>query len=157
MKYGWQAKRRPRLLALTDCNDHKFTIATGSQTISVKKDQTETVEGKSNRTVTGNDATTIKTGNLTTSVNTGNMTTTVKTGNQTTSVNTGNIKVDAKLGKITMTAMQSIELKVGGSSIKIDQMGVTIKGAMKVDASSPLTTVKGDGLLTLKGGLTKIN
>lgn len=137
--------------------DHTFTVAKGNQIISIKTDQTETVEGKSTRTVTGNDATTIKTGNLTTDVNTGNMTTTVKTGNQTTTVKTGNITVDAKLGKISMSAMQSIELKVGGSSIKIDQMGVTIKGSLKVDIGSTLTTVKGDGMLTLKGGLTKIN
>ena len=34
------------------------------------------------------------------------------------------------LGSITMEAMQSITLKVGQSSVKIDQMGVTIKGMM---------------------------
>ena len=50
----------------------------------------------------------------------------IKMGNQTN-------KID--LGKIETEAMQSIELKVGQSSIKIDQMGVTIKGMMiKVEA-----------------------
>ena len=42
-------------------------------------------------------------------------------GNQTT-------KID--LGKSETEAMQSIELKVGQSSVKLDQMGVTIKGMM---------------------------
>ncbi len=135
--------------------DHTFKIETGSQTISIKTDQTETVEGKSTRTVTGNDTETIKTGNMTTNVNSGNKTTTVKMGN---------IQVDAKAGKITMTAMQSIELKVGGSSIKLDPASVTIKSTMikvqanaKLDAKSPMTTVNGDAMLTLKGGLTMIN
>ncbi len=126
--------------------DHTFTIETGSQTIGIKTDQTETIEGKSTRTVTGNVAET------------------VKTGNKTTTVNTGNIQVDAKSGKITMTAMQSIELKVGGSSIKLDPTSITIKSTMikvqanaKLDAKSPMTTVNGDAMLTLKGGLTMIN
>ncbi|UWR05523.1 type VI secretion system tip protein VgrG (plasmid) [Ruegeria conchae] len=126
--------------------DHTFTIETGSQTIGIKTDQTETIEGKSTRTVTGNVAET------------------VKTGNKTTTVSTGNIQVDAKSGKITMTAMQSIELKVGGSSIKLDPTSITIKSTMikvqanaKLDAKSPMTTVNGDAMLTLKGGLTMIN
>ena len=85
----------------------------------------------------------------------------------------GNIAVKAALGKIEIEAMQSIELKVGGSSIKIDQMGITITGAMKVDVAAPvkvgiksdlmvsvqglLTEVKADAMLTLKGGITMIN
>ncbi len=135
--------------------DHTFTIETGSQKVSIKTDQTETIEGKSTRTVTGNDTETIKQGNMVTSVDSGNKTTTVKLGN---------IQVDAKAGKITMTAMQSIELKVGTSSIKLDPTSVTIKSTMinvqataKMDAKSPLTTVSGDAMLTLKGGVTMIN
>ncbi|WP_171103368.1 type VI secretion system Vgr family protein [Ruegeria sp. HKCCD7255] len=126
--------------------DHTFKIETGSQTVSIKTDQTETIEGKSTRTVTGN---TVET---------------VKSGNKTTTVSMGNIQVDAKSGKITMTAMQSIELKVGSSSIKLDPTSVTIKSTMikvqanaKLDAKSPMTTVNGDAMLTLKGGLTMIN
>ena len=63
-----------------------------------------------------------------------------------------------------MTAMQSIELKVGSSSVKLDQSGVTIKGMMikakgtaMAEVKAPMTTVKGDGMLTLKGGITMIN
>jgi type VI secretion system secreted protein VgrG len=63
-----------------------------------------------------------------------------------------------------MKAMQEIKLEVGGSSIKIDQMGVTIKGMMvkiegtiMLEAKGLMTTVKGDAMLTLKGGLTMIN
>jgi type VI secretion system secreted protein VgrG len=60
--------------------------------------------------------------------------------------------------------MQSITLKVGQNSIEINQSGITIKGIMvkvegtaMVDAKAPMTTVKGDGMLTLKGGITMIN
>ena len=60
--------------------------------------------------------------------------------------------------------MQSIELKVGQSSIKIDQMGVTIKGMMiKVEAQiqcevkAMMTQVNGDAMTTVKGGIVMIN
>ncbi|MCA0872580.1 type VI secretion system tip protein VgrG [Seohaeicola saemankumensis] len=117
--------------------DEEYKIETGSQLLEIKTDKTQKIEGKHTKTITGNDATTVKTGNMT---------------------------VDVKSGKITMTAAIEILLKVGGSSIKIDNSGVTIKGPIiKIQADgmaemkSPMTTVKGDGLLTLKGGLTLIN
>jgi len=56
-----------------------------------------------------------------------------------------------------MTAMQSITLTVGGSSIKVDQMGVTIKGMMIQIEGNVMTQVKGDAILILKGGITMIN
>ncbi|MFN9040598.1 MAG: type VI secretion system tip protein VgrG, partial [Planctomyces sp.] len=67
-------------------------------------------------------------------------------------------------GAIKTEAMRGIELKVGGNSIKIDHSGITIKGIMvKVEGSasaeltSLLTTVASDGILTVKGAMTKIN
>jgi type VI secretion system secreted protein VgrG len=60
--------------------------------------------------------------------------------------------------------MQSIELKVGMSSVKLDQTGVTIKGMMikiqgtsQVDVQGLMTNVKGNAMLTLKGGIIMIN
>lgn len=117
--------------------DEEYKIETGSQLLEIKKDKTQKIEGKHTKTITGNDATTVKTGNMT---------------------------VDVKSGKITMTAAIEILLKVGGSSVKIDNSGVTIKGPLiKIQADgmaevkSPVTTVKGDAVLTLKGGVTLIN
>lgn len=111
-----------------------------------------------NRTVTldqGNDELTVKMGNRKAEIKQGNDNVKVAMGNRT-------IKVD--MGKIAEEAMQSIELKVGQSSITINQQGVTIKGMMitiegqtKADLKSPLTTVNGDGMLTLKGGVIMIN
>ena len=51
-------------------------------------------------------------------------------GNKKTTIKMGNMTTKLNLGKSEEEAMQSIELKVGQSSIKVDQMGVTIKGMM---------------------------
>ena len=120
----------------------------GSQTITVHKDRTATIK-------TGNDAIEVSQGNRTVTIKMGNHQLEVSTGNQTTAI---------KAGKSETTAMQSIELKVGGNSIKIDQSGVTIKGIMiklegsaMVDVKGAMTTVKGDGMVTVKGGVVMIN
>jgi type VI secretion system secreted protein VgrG len=85
----------------------------------------------------------------------GKPSTTIKMGNQTN-------KID--LGKIETEAMQSIELKVGQSSIKIYQMGVTIKVMMiKVEAQiqgefkATMTQVSGSAMTMVKGGVVMIN
>ena len=92
------------------------------------------------------------------------MTTEVDMGNHSTTVKMGNVTLSAKAGKIANDAMQEIELKVGGNSIKIDQSGITIKGlqvkiegSIMTDIKGLMTTVKGDAMLTLKGGITMIN
>jgi type VI secretion system secreted protein VgrG len=117
--------------------DQTIKIETGSKVLEIKTDKTQKIEGKHTKTITGDDTTTVKTGNM---------------------------KIDVKAGKISIKAAVEIKLEVGGSSIKIDNSGVTIKGPIiKIEADgmaemkSPLTTVKGDGMLTLKGGITMIN
>lgn len=120
----------------------------GNQTIDIYNDRTTTLEQ-------GNDKLQLKQGNRQVVLDMGNHTLSIKQGNQET-------KVD--LGKSTLEAMQSIELKVGQNSIKIDQSGITIKGMMiniegttMAEVKSPMTTVKGDGMLTAKGGIVMIN
>ena len=125
---------------------------------------TETIEGKATQTVTKDHHTEIKQGNMSEEIKMGNQTTEIKMGDQKTTLDLGNITTHCKLGKIKYEAMQSIELKVMGSSIKIDPSGVTIKGPMikiegdaMVQAKAPVTTVNGDAMLVLKGGITKVN
>jgi type VI secretion system secreted protein VgrG len=144
------------------------------QTIEVKNSRTETVkEGdetvtieKGKRTVKvaqGDDKLTVAQGNRTVEITMGNHTLQVKQGNQVT-------KVD--LGKSEMEAMQSIEFKVGGNSIKIDQTGVTIKGTMvkiegtasaemkaatvKVEGSAQ-TEIKAGAMVKVEGAMVQIN
>ncbi len=113
---------------------------------------------------TGNRSIEIQQGNLTEKISQGNASYTLSMGNSKTQLDMGNHDLNLDMGAASTTAMQSITLTVGGSSIKIDQMGVTIKGMMikidgdvSVDVNSVLTTVKADAMLTLKGGITMIN
>ena len=137
--------------------DDALAVETGTRTVTVEGDQTHTIK-TGNRVVsvdTGNDTHTVKTGNRDVSVDTGNDTLTVKAGNQT-------IKVSA--GGSTIEAAQSITLKCGASEIKmtpssitIKSVSVTVQGEATAEVKSPMTTVKGDGMLTLKGGVVMIN
>jgi len=43
------------------------------------------------------------------------------------------------------------------SSITIKSVSVTVQGEATAEVKSPMTTVKGDGMLTLKGGVVMIN
>ena len=133
-------------------NNQKLTVGNskskdGSQTIEIWKDLTETV----------------KTGDETVKIEKGQRTVTIQK-DDTLTVKQGNQSIKISMGKITTEAAQSIELKVGGSSIKIDPTSITLKAAMitikgdaSVDVKAPMTTVKGDATLILKGGMTMIN
>jgi type VI secretion system secreted protein VgrG len=111
----------------------------------------------------GNQTTEIQ-NDRTITLNEGNDNLTVKQGDSITKISLGDYKLDIDAGKATITAMTSIELKVGSNTIKLDQQGITVNGIMvkidataKLDANSPLTTVGASGVLTLQGTLTKIN
>jgi type VI secretion system secreted protein VgrG len=75
----------------------------------------------------------------------------------------GNQRVVVEEGSSRTEAMQSIELKVGQSSVTIDQSGVTIKGLMvKIEGQTmtqvkgTMTDVNGSGMLKLAGGVTML-
>jgi type VI secretion system secreted protein VgrG len=137
--------------------DESLTIKTGNRTLKVETGNDTHTVSKGNREVSvdkGNDTHKIKMGNRDVKIDMGNDTLTISMGNQTT-------KID--LGKQEVQAMQSIELKVGGSSLKVDQMGVTIKGMMvklegtlQLEAKGLMTTVKGDAMLQASGGIIMI-
>lgn len=87
----------------------------------------------------------------------------VKIGGNDELVIAGKLKVKAGT-TIEIEAGTSITLKVGSTvvkldptSIKLDSTMITVTGKATAEIKSPMTTVKGDGLLTLKGGLVLIN
>lgn len=130
-------------------NELRFEDLEGSEEIYIhaQKDQ--------RRVVKNDDSLTVQMGNRTIVLEQGDLSQDLKLGNS-------SYKMDA--GWSQTEAMQHITLKVGQSSIRLDQMGVTIKGMMikiegqvSVDVQSLMTTVKGDAMLTLKGGVTFIN
>lgn len=120
----------------------------GDQKIDIYNDRTVSLEQ-------GNESLTVKMGNRSTEI---------KQGNDELKIAMGNRVVKVDLGKISEEAMQSIELTVGQSSIKIDQTGITIKGMMikiegqlQTEIKGTMTTVSGDAMLTHKGGIIMIN
>lgn len=148
-----------------DFNEIRFEDKKGSELITVhaQKDLDSTVENNETRLVENNRTTTIV-NNETKTIKQGNQELTIKMGNNTVAIKMGNMSTKLDLGKEEREAMQSIELKVGQSSVKLDQMGVTIKGMMikiegqiTVDVKGLMTTVKGDAMLTLQGGIVMIN
>ena len=136
--------------------EHDQTLTVDNcRVVTVTKDETVTIKGKQSITVTGNRTIEVKQGNLSE---------TVDQGNYALDVTAGNISIKADAGKIVMEAAQSIKLTVGGNSITIDQSGIKLDGMMvkitgqtMAQMASPLTTVKADGMLTLKGGVVMIN
>ena len=147
----------------------------GDQTIDIYNNRTVTIqEGTDKLTVQkldrivnidkGHDKLTVSEGNRTVTISKGNLEETISQGNHTITVSQGDQTITISAGKCTIEAGTSIELKVGSSSIKIEASAITINsadiavtGTMSSEVSSPSTTVKGDGTLTLKGGMVAIN
>lgn len=152
-------------------NELRFEDKKGSEEMYVhaEKDFNCVIENNETRKIgldkkdQGNQTTEIQ-NDRTTTLNEGNDKLTIKQGDSITKITLGDYKLDIDAGKATITAMTSIELKVGSNSIKLDQQGITVNGIMvkvdataKLDANSPLTTVGASAVLTLQGTLTKIN
>jgi len=147
----------------------------GDQTISIYNSRTVTLD-KGTDTLTvkeldrvvgidkGHDKLTVSEGNRTVTISKGNLEETISAGNHTITVSQGDQTITISAGKCTIEAGTSIELKVGGSSIKIESSAITIassditiKGEMSAEVAAANTTIKGDSSLTLKGGTIAIN
>ena len=134
-------------------NDDKLKVGfdakdKGSQTIDIFFDRTTTIDK-------GKDVLTLKTGDRIITLDKGNQTTTIKQGN---------FKLAVKAGAIDIEAAKSITLKCGGSTVKIDPMSITLdstkitaKAKLKAEVKGTLVDVVAAGMLTLKGGLVKLN
>lgn len=152
------------LTETVNTGNHSFTVASGNQTLKVKKDKTETVEGDSTLTVTGNVAETVEQGNRTEDIKMGNVTRTLDMGSESTTLKVGDFTLDVKLGKIGMTAMQEIKLTCGASTItmtpadiKIKAPVVTVQGDAMAEMKAPVTTVQGDAMAQVKSPVTQVN
>lgn len=139
-------------------NDDTLTVEEGDRTIDVK-------QGKVSETLDQGDySLKLSQGSATVELSQGDLTEKLDQGNQSTTLSMGNHSLKVSMGTSAIEAMQSITLKVGSNSVTIDQTGITIKGMMvsvqgqaTAELKSPMTTVNGDGMLTLKGGITMIN
>jgi len=149
-----------------DFNEFTFDDKKGQEMVLLhaQKDMQNVVENNQTINVGNDQSVTIERGNQTNTVKMGNQTNTVEMGNQSNVVKMGNVDVKVNLGAISVEAMQSITLKVGQSSVTIDQMGVTVKGMMikiqgqiQTQVTGTMTQVTGDAMLQIKGGITMIN
>jgi type VI secretion system secreted protein VgrG len=120
----------------------------GSQTITIYKDQTLTIE----------------TGKQTVQIKQGDRSVTIDQGNDSLTISQGNLSIGITAGSGTIEAGQTITLKVGGSSVEVSQQGITIKGPMvsvqgtaQVEVQAPSTQVSGSATLVLSGGIVNIN
>jgi type VI secretion system secreted protein VgrG len=111
----------------------------------------------------GNWENTVDMGNVTTKVSMGNVSEKIDMGNLDLKLGMGNVTMKCDLGKVSIESLQGIELKCGTSSIKIDMMGVTIKGMMiqaegqvQTQIKGLMTMVKGDAMLQASGAITMI-
>ena len=119
-------------------HDRKVHV-TNDQTTSIDHDHTATVGNDQTLTVKHNQATKV-TADQTLDVG----------GNQTVTV-TGDQKVTVSK-TIVIEATTSIELKVGGSSIKIEPAQITIKSAEITVQSDSNTTIKAGAMMSIKSG-----
>ncbi|MEL6519827.1 MAG: type VI secretion system tip protein TssI/VgrG [Pseudomonadota bacterium] len=131
----------------------------GEEVHEIDKDSTYTIHGGEARTIDKNHDTKIK-GNETHDV-TGNRTSEVMGAEKLTVTRTTDIN---GLQAITIESMQSIELKVGMNSIKLEQSGIKINGLMvdvnattMLNTSGLMSTHKASAIMTVQGALVKIN
>lgn len=135
--------------------DHNFLIHNDQ---SGKIDNNQTLEIKKNRTITiaeGDESITLSKGNQTTKIK-GDHSVTLDSGNQELKVKSGTQTIDV-MGAIKITSKTSIDLKVGSNTISIKPSGIEIKGVMLSCKGDATAEVKAGAMLTLNGGITKIN
>jgi type VI secretion system secreted protein VgrG len=124
----------------------------GDQTIQIKNDRTLEVGHDLSTTVT-NDETHKVQNNQTLNVTKDRK---LDVGGNETIAVTGDQKVTVSK-TIVMEATTSIELKVGGSSIKLEPAKVTIKSPEIAVQADGMMAVKAGGILTIEGAMVKIN
>lgn len=145
----------------------------GDQTIDIYNDRKLTIEK-------GKHIVTVKTGDETITIEKGNRDVKVSKGNQVTTVSKGDFTIKVDAGHVTIEAKQSITLKCGKSVIKLEPMQTTmtvaqtkmmfdlmnakldssmvaVAGKIKTEIKAPMTDVKGDAMLKMKGGVVMIN
>jgi len=150
-----------------------LTEVENDETWTVDHDRTTTIKNNENQTVTmnetivvdqGNQSITLNQGNQTTEIKMGNQGTTLDMGNQSTQLKMGNQTTKVDLGTVETDAMQSITLKVGPSSIKIDPTSITlqammikIQGQIQVQVQGVMVQVNGSAMTQIQGGIVMIN
>ena len=138
----------------------------GDQTVEIYNDQKLTLE-KGNREVqikTKDDKLTVAKGDQLIDISKGSQLINIGSGDHTTKLGQGDYSLAMSAGQGTIEAAKAIELKVGGSSIKIEPTKITLKSVEiaiqadgKIEAKAPMIQEQADATLVLKGGMVQIN
>jgi type VI secretion system secreted protein VgrG len=129
--------------------EHDQTLTVDNcRIVTVKKDETVSIQNNQSITVTKDRSVT---------VSQGNSSLTVSQGNHSETISQGNYSINVSAGQMTVQAMQSIELTVGQSSIKLTPQAITIS-ALQVNLAGQLKGSFDGGVeLDLTGAIVKIN
>nr|MCU0949269.1 hypothetical protein [Porphyrobacter sp.] len=114
----------------------------------VKNDEKVTIDGNRTYQLKKNEKNTITEGNRST---------TIKKGNDELTIDMGNLTIKTSKGKVTIEAMQSIELIVGKTVLKLTQTQASLSSLMVDIKGNAKTDISAGGILTEKGALIKIN
>ena len=157
-EFWFDDKKGSELVSLHAERDHSVTVE-HDETGDIKHDQTFTIGNDRSTTVKNNDTRDIKNDQ------------TLKVGNcrSVTVTKDETVKVDGKqsvtvMQAVTYESMDSITLKVGDNSIKIEQSGITLSGIQikmtaqaMFQAKGAMTKLAGEAMTSITGGLVKIN
>ena len=139
-------------------NELRFEDKAGSEEVffQAQKDYKKVVLNNETVEITKDTTTTVKEGNRAVTVSQGNDSTTVSAGNHKLDVSAGGSKMTtAQAFEVTaqtsvkLTGTASIELTVGGTSLKIDPSGITLSG--------PMIKASGDAAIQLQAAMIQIN
>ena len=146
-KTGWRSRSSLKG-GSNDFNELTFDDKTGDELVYMHAEKDHTVKVENDQKITVH----------------ANRTTIIETGDDKLTVQQGDLTIDVTMGKITITALQSIDLKVGQSTIHMDQasikisaMTVTVEGSLLIDEKAPMINVKGSAMTVIEGGIVKIN
>ncbi|EMF07044.1 type VI secretion system Vgr family protein [Serratia marcescens] len=161
--------------------EEQLTIITQKDlSLTVKNNATTTIAANRSTELTkGNDQLVLKQGDMNVTLEKGDMNVTLDkgnwqhkvAGNVSTELNNGNysLKVAGGGGNVktdralTLESTQAIELKVGGNKICLSASGISINGTMikiegigTAELKSAMTTVTGNGMTRISGGIINI-
>jgi type VI secretion system secreted protein VgrG len=128
-------------------NDHHVTI---------RNDESITINGQQSVTVQNDQSITIQSGDQSVTLNDGDQSISLKTGSQSVQLDMGDITMQVTQGAISMSAMQSITMRVGDNSVVIDQSGITVNGMLvelmatgSANFSGAMVAISGDGEVSM--------
>ena len=150
--------------AASNFNELSFDDEKGKELVYVQAERDLTVLVKHDQTLTVDHCRVVYVKQDETITIDNNRSATITSGNDSLTVSKGNLTIEVSQGAIQISAMQSILLKVGETTVKLDPGGVTVNGMLldfkagaMLQTKAPMTQMKSDATMTVKAGLILLN